>query len=150
MVSQIRAAGLDQPVVGQEGYDSQKFIEIAGAASEGVMITTSLDRDSNVPETKDFIQGFAKKAGYPADMVAASAHTAILVLADALKASGSGDAAALRDAVAKTDLSASTGRISFNALGEVQKDVQVQIVKDGNWHHHSVISDPVLLAPPAE
>ena len=83
-------------------------------------------------------------------MVAASAHTAILVLADALKASGSGDAAALRDAVAKTDLSASTGRISFNALGEVQKDVQVQIVRDGNWHHHSVISDPVLLAPPAE
>ena len=46
MVSQIRAAGLNQPIVGQEGYDSQKFIEIAGEASEGVMITTSLDRDS--------------------------------------------------------------------------------------------------------
>ena len=50
-------------------------------------------------------------------MVAASAHTAILVLADALKKSGSGDKAALRDAVAKTDLTASTGHISFNALG---------------------------------
>jgi branched-chain amino acid transport system substrate-binding protein len=45
---------------------------------------------------------------------------------------------------------ASTGQISFNALGEVQKDVQVQIVKDGNWHRHSVISDPVLLAPPSK
>jgi branched-chain amino acid transport system substrate-binding protein len=56
----------------------------------------------------------------------------------------------LRDAVAKTDLTASTGHISFNALGEVQKDVQVQIVKNGNWHHHSVISDAVLLAPPAQ
>ncbi len=33
MVSQMRAAGLSQPVIGQEGYDSQKFIEIAGAAS---------------------------------------------------------------------------------------------------------------------
>jgi branched-chain amino acid transport system substrate-binding protein len=150
MVSQIRAAGLDQPVVGQEGYDSQKFIEIAGGASEGVLITTSLDRDSSAAETKDFIKGFAAKAGYPADMVAASAHTAILVLADALKKSGSGDKAALRDAVAKTDLTASTGHISFNALGEVQKDVQVQIVKNGNWHHHSVISDAVLLAPPAQ
>ncbi len=150
MVSQIRAAGLSQPIVGQEGYDSQKFIEIAGKASEGVMITTSLDRDSSSPETKDFISGFAKKAGYPADMVAASGHTALLVVADALKRAGSSDTSALRDAISKTSLSASTGKISFNALGEVQKDVQVQIVKGGNWHHHSVISDPVLLAPPSK
>lgn len=150
MVSQIRAAGLNQPIVGQEGYDSQKFIEIAGSASEGVMITTSLDRDSSSPETQMFIKGFGKKAGYPADMVAASGHTALLVLADALKMSGSTDAAALREAIAKTNLMASTGQISFNALGEVQKDVQVQIVKDGNWRHHSTISDPVLLSPPSE
>ena len=149
MVSQIRAAGLNQPIIGQEGYDSQKFIEIAGKASEGVF-TTSLDRDSSSPETKDFISGFAKKAGYPADMVAASGHTALLVVADALKRAGSNDASALRDAISKTNLSASTGKISFNALGEVQKDVQVQVVKDGNWHHHSVISDAVLLAPPSK
>ncbi len=150
MVSQIRAAGLGQPIVGQEGYDSQKFIEIAGKASEGVMITTSLDRDSSSPETQDFISGFAKKAGYPADMVAASGHTALLVVADALKRAGSNDASSLRDAISSTSLSASTGKISFNALGEVQKDVQVQIVKGGNWHHHSVISDAVLLAPPSK
>ena len=43
-----------------------------------------------------------------------------------------------------------TGNISFNRLGEVRKDVQVQVVKDGNWHHYAVISDPVLLAPPEE
>jgi len=32
----------------------------------------------------------------------------------------------------------------------VKKDVQVQIVRDGNWHHHSVISDNELLAPPSK
>ena len=61
MVSQIRAAGLKQPVIGQEGYDSQKFIEIAGSASEGVLITTSLDRDSKNKETSSFISEFSKK-----------------------------------------------------------------------------------------
>jgi branched-chain amino acid transport system substrate-binding protein len=150
LVSQLRAAGIDQPIIGQEGYDGQKFIEIAGAASEGVMITTSLDRDSNDPTTKSFIDGFSAKAGYPADMVGASAHTAILVLADAISRSGSTDKASLRDAIAATNLKASTGQISFNALGEVKKDVQVQIVRDGNWHHHSVISDNELLAPPSK
>jgi branched-chain amino acid transport system substrate-binding protein len=150
LVRQLRAAGINQPVIGQEGYDSQKFIEIAGDASEGVMITTSLDRDSSNPVTQSFIEGFSNKAGYPADMVGASGHTAILVLADALSRAGSTDKASLRDAIASTNLEASTGQISFNALGEVQKDVQVQVVRDGNWHHHSVVSDAVLLAPPTE
>jgi len=148
LVSQLRAAGVAVPIIGQEGYDSQKFIEIAGKAAEGVIITTSLDRDSDVPETKNFIEAFEKKAGFKADMVAASAHTAVMVAADALKRAGSTDSEPLRKALAETHLKASTGTISFNALGEVVKAVQNQVVKDGNWHRHSVIDDPGLLAPP--
>ena len=148
LVSQLRAAGVTVPIIGQEGYDSQKFIEIAGAAAEGVIITTSLDRDSDVPETRSFISEFEKKAGFKADMVAASAHTAILVAADALKRSGSTDPEAIRKAITETNLRVSTGTISFNNLGEVLKAVQNQVVKNGNWHHHSVIDDPQLLAPP--
>jgi branched-chain amino acid transport system substrate-binding protein len=148
LVSQLRAAGVTVAIIGQEGYDSQKFIEIAGPASEGVIITTSLDRDSDVPETKNFISAFEKKAGFKVDMVAASAHTAIMVAADALKRAGSTDPKDLRKAIAATNLKASTGTISFNQLGEVMKAVQNQIVKNGNWHRHSVIEDPALLAPP--
>ena len=150
LVSQLRAAGVNVPIIGQEGYDSQKFIEIAGPSAEGVIITTRLDRDSTVPETQNFIAAFEQKAGFKADMVAASAHTAILVAADALRRAGSTDPEALRKAIASTNLKVSTGTISFNQLGEVMKAVQNQIVKDGNWHHHSVISDPNLLAPPAK
>ena len=150
LVRQIRAAGIAAPVIGQEGYDSQKFIEIAGPDAEGVIITTSLDRDSSNPITQAFIKGFEDKAGYATDMVAASAHTAVLVMAEALKKAGAGDRAALRDAIAESSVDASTGHISFNALGEVKKDVQIQVVKDGAWRHYAVISDPVLLAPPEE
>ena len=148
LVRQIRAAGIAAPVIGQEGYDSQKFIEIAGPDAEGVIITTSLDRDSSNPITQAFIKGFEEMAGYPTDMVAASAHTAVLVMAEALKTAGAGDRAALRDAIAGSSVDASTGHISFNALGEVKKDVQIQVVKNGAWRHYAVISDPVLLAPP--
>lgn len=148
LVSQLRAAGIEAPIIGQEGYDSEKFIEIAGPAAEGVIITTSLDRDSEVAETKDFIAAFEKKAGYKSDMVAASGHTAVKVAVAALRQAGTEDRKAIRDAIAGLSLQASTGEISFNALGEVRKDVQVQVVKDGAWHRHSVISDPDLLAPP--
>lgn len=150
LVRQLRAAGVTTPVIGQEGYDSEKFIEIAGPHAEGVVITTSLDRDSSEAITRDFVKGFEAKAGFPADMVAASAHTAVLVMAEALRKAGAGDKAALRDAIAAAKVDASTGHISFNALGEVRKDVQVQVVKDGAWRHYAVISDPELLAPPEE
>ena len=81
-------------------------------------------------------------------MVAAYTHAAVLVVADALKRAATGDRAALRDAVAASGVDTATGRISFNALGEVRKDVQVQVVSDGAWRRYAVISDPVLLAPP--
>jgi len=137
-------------VIGQEGYDSQNFIKIGGKASEGVIITTSLDRDSKDAVTRSFITEFEKMSGHKADMVAASAHTAVHVMAAALKKAGKLDPTAVRAAIAATTLKVSTGTISFNALGEVRKDVQVQIVKGGNWHHHSVISDAMLLAPPTK
>jgi len=150
LVSQLRAAGVTVPIIGQEGYDSQKFIEIAGEAAEGVIITTSLDRDSSEPETRRFIEEFEKKTGFKTDMVAASGHTAIIVVCEAMKKAGTTDPKAIRDAIAATDLKVSTGTIKFNKLGEVMKAVQNQVVKDGNWHRHSVIDDPGLLAPPSE
>lgn len=150
LVSQLRAAGVKATIIGQEGFDTQTFIKIAGPASEGVIITTSLDRDSNSQESQDFIAQYEKMFNHKTDMVAASGHTAVKVAADAIKRAGSTDRSAVRDAIAKTNLTASTGTISFNSLGEVIKNVQVQIVKDGQFRHYAVISDPELLAPPVE
>jgi branched-chain amino acid transport system substrate-binding protein len=101
---------VDCPIIGQEGYDSQKFIEIAGpAAAEGIIITTSLDRDSTVPETADFITAFEKQAGFKSDMVAASGHTAVMVAADAIRRAGSTDSDKVLAAMKATDLKVSTG-----------------------------------------
>ena len=148
LVNQLRSGGVTAPIIGQEGYDSEHFIKIAGDAAEGVIITTSLDRDSNAPETRAFIVEYEKFTGHKVDMVAASGHTALNVVIAALRKAGTGNSDAIRNAIAKTQLAASTGHISFNALGEVRKNVQVQIVSDGDFHYHSEIRDQTILAPP--
>ena len=148
LVNQLRSGGVTAPIIGQEGYDSEQFIKIAGDAAEGVIITTSLDRDSNAPETRAFIVEYEKFTGHKVDMVAASGHTALNVVIAALRKAGTGNSDAIRNAIAKTQLAASTGHISFNALGEVRKNVQVQIVSDGDFHYHSEIRDQTILAPP--
>lgn len=150
LVSQLRAAGVTAPVIGQEGYDSDKFIEIAGAAAEGTLVTTSLDRDSTSPVTKAFFADFRKAADFNADMVAASAYTATNVMIESLKKTGGKGGDALRDALAGGTFDTPIGKLSFNDLHEVKKDVQVQIVKDKAFRRYAVISDPVLLAPPTK
>ncbi len=150
LVSQLRAAGITVPIIGQEGYDSEKFMEIAGPASEGTLVTTSLDRDSDAPATKAFLADYRQATGTGADMVAASSYTATMVAIDGLKKSGGKGGAALRDALAAGSYDTPIGKLAFNDLHEVKKDIQVQIVKDKAFHRHSVISDPVLLAPPSK
>ena len=150
LVSQLRAAGVTAPIIGQEGYDSDKFIEIAGPASEGTYITTSLDRDSTAPATVAFLADYRKATNLGADMVAASSFTATAVAIEGLRKSGGKGGAALRDAIASGSYDMPIGKLEFNDLHEVKKDIQVQIVKDKAFRRHSVISDPVLLAPPTK
>ena len=98
-----------------------------------------------------FIEDYEKKYGTPADMVAASVHTAINVAANALSKAGTEDTAKIRDAIAATkDFAVATGRISFNEMGEVYKAAQIQIIKGGKFRHYATIDDPKLLAPPTK
>jgi branched-chain amino acid transport system substrate-binding protein len=150
LVNQLRAAGITATIIGQEGYDSDKFMEIAGPASEGVLVTTSLDRDSANPATKAFLADYKAAYNAGADMVAAATYTATQVVIDGLKQTAGKGGAALRDAMAAGTYESPIGKLSFNDLHEVKKDIQVQIVKDKAFRRHSIISDAVLLAPPSK
>ncbi len=152
LVAQLRAGGVTAPIVGTEGIDTAKFIEVAKNAAEGVMVTTSLDRDSKDPEMRRFIEDFQKRNNVPADMVAASTHTAVRVMADAIRRAGTADdPVKIREAIAATkDLQTATGKISFNSLGEVYKAAVIQVVKDGQFRGFATFDDPVLLAPPTK
>ena len=150
LVSQLRAAGITAPVIGQEGYDSEKFIEIAGAAAEGVYITTSLDRDSASPITKAYLADFKKVVGSGSDMVAAATYSATFVAIEAMKKAGTTNREAIRNAIASGTFETPVGKLTFNDLHEVNKDVQVQIVKDKTFRRYAVISDPVYLAAPTK
>jgi branched-chain amino acid transport system substrate-binding protein len=150
LVKQLRDGGIAVQIVGSEGFDGQPFIDIAGAASEGTVITSALDRDSTDPETRGFIDEYEKSfAGSKADMVAASVHAAIKVVIENMRKAGAEDPKKLRDAIAANTINTVLGPLAFNNLGEVRKPMQMQIVKSGAWRRHSVLDDATLLAPPS-
>ncbi len=148
-VKQARELGLTCKILGEEGFDSPKFLELAGGAAEGVVITTNLNRDDPRPFVQDFIKAYKAKYGMEPDMVGASSYDAFMVVVNAIRKAGP-NSKAIRDAIAATkDFEGLTGRIAqFNKLGEAMKPVQVQIVKKGAFHYFAQISDPEIITPP--
>jgi branched-chain amino acid transport system substrate-binding protein len=150
LVSQLRGGGVTAPLVGPESYSTHQFVEIAGPAAEGVVITNVIDWASKHPQELAFLSDWEKKAGFKAEAVGAQTYTAMMVLADALRRAGSDDPKKIREALAATNLRTAIGQVSFNNRREVRKAFPVSVVKNGQWTAWGVVDDMVLLAPPAD
>jgi branched-chain amino acid transport system substrate-binding protein len=135
--------------IGEQGADSPKTEEIAGKASEGLVILTNLDRDDKRPVVQEYLKAYRDRHHIEPDMVGASAYDAFMIIVDAIKTAGSTDGKAIRDAIAATkDYNGLTGVISgFDAAGEVLKPVQLQVIKDGQFRYYGIVSDPELVKP---
>jgi len=149
IVQQARELGLDIQILGEEGADSPKFLEIAGASAEGFVIVTNLDRDDPRPVVQDFLKTFEQRYQIQPDMVGASAYDAFMIICDGIRRAGTTDGPAIQQAIAATkDYNGLTGVLkSFTDIGEVVKEVQVQIVKDGRFRHFGVVQDMALITP---
>lgn len=149
IVQQARELGLDIQILGEEGADSPKFLEIAGASAEGFVIVTNLDRDDPRPVVQDFLKTFEQRYQIQPDMVGASAYDAFMIICDGIRRAGATDGPAIQQAIAATkDYNGLTGVLKgFTDIGEVVKEVQVQIVKDGRFRHFGVVQDMALITP---
>ena len=150
LVAQLRAAGVTAPIIGSQAFDSEKFIEIAGPAAEGVYIIDSFDRDRNDQALQKFFAEFKTRAGYPPEGVAAATYSAVMLMADAIKRANSADPAKVRDALAATkNFPMLEDNLSgFNSLHEIIQPISVNRIEDGKFKSVGVIDDLDAFAPP--
>jgi branched-chain amino acid transport system substrate-binding protein len=150
IVRQAKELGIKSQILGEEGFDSPKFIEIAGDAAEGVMIATNLDRDDPRPVVQNFLKNYKGAYGHDADMVGASSYDAFMILISAVKKAGT-DPKDIRKALLETkDYDGLTGKISRFVQGEVVKPVQIQVVKNGKFARKAIIDNPEIITPPTK
>ncbi len=150
LVAQLRSAGVTADVVGAESLSSQQYIDIAGQAAEGTVITNVIDWGSQLPEIADFLKAYEKATNSKAEAAATSTHAAVVALAAAIRKAKSDDPDKIRAALETLDVTTAIGRISFNKLHEVKKNFPLSIVRNGKWERFGVIDDPALLAPPEQ
>jgi branched-chain amino acid transport system substrate-binding protein len=72
-----------------------------------------------------------------------------MIICDGIRRAGATDGPAIQQAIAATkDYNGLTGVLKgFTDIGEVVKEVQVQIVKDGRFRHFGVVKDMALITP---
>lgn len=130
---QARDLGMTMPLVGGDGWESPKLIEIGGKALEGCYYSNHYFYGDPSPVVRNFVQRYKDRYGATPDALAALGYDAMKVLGDAMKRAKKLDGPSLRDAIAATkDFSGVTGAITIgperNAMG---KKLVIEEIRNG-------------------
>ncbi len=138
---QARELGIQVPLLGGDGWDSEKTLEIGGQAVEGYFFSTHYSPDSDSPRVQEFVKRYREAYGEVPDAMAALGYDTANLFADALRRSGSTDGERLRDAIRATrDFDGVTGRISIDTERNAQKDAVVLKIESGRFRYYRTIS----------
>ncbi|MHB1143564.1 MAG: branched-chain amino acid ABC transporter substrate-binding protein [Thiobacillus sp.] len=133
MIKQMKQLGMQAKFLGGDGAQTPKLIELAGADAEGALASNpGLPLDA-MPGGSAFKATFESKYG-KIQNYSPYAYDAMHVLIEAMKRADSSDPAKYLAELSKTDYQGVTGRIRFDAKGDITGGaVTLYQVKDGKW-----------------
>ncbi|HMF10040.1 MAG TPA: ABC transporter substrate-binding protein, partial [Thermoanaerobaculia bacterium] len=113
---QARSLGVKATLLGADGWDSPKLVEIGGAAVEGAYFSNHYSFDDPSPQVQKFVADYRRSYGADPDSLSALAYDAARLIADAIARAGSTEGKRVRDALAATkDFPGVTGNITMDA-----------------------------------
>ncbi|MBM3147584.1 MAG: ABC transporter substrate-binding protein [Actinobacteria bacterium] len=100
-LKQLKAAGVDIPVVSSDGNDTPDILSAGPEALDGMILTTFAFPEPDTP-LYDFYQQFEQDKGSPPEtVIVANGYDGILILQAALEQTGGKGGQALRDALSE-------------------------------------------------
>ncbi|MBD3110073.1 ABC transporter substrate-binding protein [Bacillus sp. AGMB 02131] len=144
IVKQAREAGLDIPIMGGDGWDSPKLVEIAGnEVLNNTFITNHYSSGDPDEKIQEFVKAFkAKYSDKSPDAFNALGYDTGYFLADAIKRAGSTDSVKIKDALASTkDLELITGTFTLDDKHNPVKSATILEFVDGEQQFKTKI-DP--------
>jgi len=113
---QKKELNVKQPLLGGDGWDSEKLGQIAGDAIDGCYYSNHYSHEDKSPRVQDFIAKYKAKHGAIPDGLAALGYDAARILFEAMDRANNVDGKAVVAELAKTkDFQGVTGNISIDA-----------------------------------
>lgn len=133
IIKQAREVGLTCPLLGSDGWDSPKLVEIAGKeATNGCYFTNAYTAEDKDPSVQKFISSYKAKYNKIPDVFAMEGYNSGLVLFNAIKTGKSTDGVKLAEALAKTkDLQVVNGKFSYDDKHNPITTALIIEMKDG-------------------
>ena len=131
IVKQARELGITQPLLGSDGWDDTKVVDIAGADALNNTFFSShySEKDKDV---QSFIESFKKEYNHAPNVFAALGYDAGKMLIDAIKRAGSDDPEKIQKALEETkDLQVGTGKITMDKNHNPIKSAVILEMKNG-------------------
>ena len=145
---QARKLGITVPLLGGDGWDSEKLAEIGGDAIEGSYYANHYSFEETRPAVQEFVSKYKAKYGTVPDGLAALGYDAALVLFDAMDHAKSLDGPDLAEAIAATSkFPAVTGVITLDANRNPVKSAVVLKMQGGRPHYEATILPPTEPLP---
>lgn len=117
IIKQTREIGLNVPLIGCDGWDSPKLVEIAGPeALNNTYFSSAFSVQDQTESVQKFIADYKAMYQKDPDIFCMQGYNAGLVLADALKRAGDGaDGTKLAAAIAATkDIPVASGKLTYD------------------------------------
>ena len=139
---QARELGITVPIIGGDGWDSPKLVEIAGASSlNNTYFTNHYSPDSTNEASKAFVNTYAKTYKQKPDAPAVLGYDGAMLLADSIKRAGVYESAKVAEALAATkDFQAVTGKTSLDASHDAVKSAVIVGFKDGKQVYRATVN----------
>jgi branched-chain amino acid transport system substrate-binding protein len=139
---QAKEVGLNVPLFGGDGWESDKLTEIGKEAVEGNYFSTHYSPDAGGEKAKVFVEAYKKRYnGKLPDAMAALGYDSAMILFNAMSRAGSSEGPKVRDALAGTqDFDAVTGKITINKQRDADKSAVIIQVKDGKFKYLETIA----------
>lgn len=141
IVKQARELGITIPIIGGDGWDSPKLVEIGTAAAlNNTYFTNHYSVDDTSEASKAFVEAYKKEYGQAPDAMAVLGYDAANVLIDAIKRANSTEPAKIREALAATkDFPTVTGSTTLNATHDAVKNAVIIEMKDGKQMYKATV-----------
>ncbi|MEW6081020.1 MAG: ABC transporter substrate-binding protein [Bacillota bacterium] len=142
ITQQVRQMGWDVQLVAPDACATPDYLELAGAAAEGAVLTTYFHRDVPDPKAQALVKTYEETFNEETFVSVPYTYDAMYVLIAAIERAGSFDRAAIRDEIAKTkDFPGVTGSITFDEDGDRPVGWNIVLdVKNGEF----VIRDMIM------
>jgi branched-chain amino acid transport system substrate-binding protein len=139
---QAKQLGLNVPLFGGDGWESDQLVKIGQDAVEGHYFSTHYAPEVATDKVKNFVAAYQKRyQGKTPDAMAALGYDSAMILADAMKRAGSTDGTKVRDALAATkDFDAVTGKITINDKRDATKSAVILQVQGGKFKYLETVN----------